>query len=66
MRKGIVKWVFMLGVVAGGAAGTLMPASSEASGICPDICMNEDCSCFRQCGLAGARQCLCSDITICQ
>ncbi|NOK17135.1 hypothetical protein [Corallococcus carmarthensis] len=66
MRKAMAKWMFVLGVVAGGAVGTLVPTSSEAGGICPDICMNEDCSCFRQCGPAGGGQCVCSDFTVCQ
>lgn len=66
MRKGIAKFVFMMSVVAGGAVGALLPASSEAVGICSNICMDEECSCFRQCGLGARGQCVCSDVTICQ
>ncbi|MBZ4334992.1 hypothetical protein NR800_04705 [Corallococcus interemptor] len=66
MRKGIAKFVFMLGVVAGGAVGALMPTNSEAIGLCSNLCMNEDCSCFRQCAGVGGGQCVCSPETICQ
>lgn len=67
MRKGFQKWIFVVGVVVGGALGMLRPAEAEAGELlCQNICTNEDCSCFFQCGPHGSGgQCLCSDFMVC-
>ncbi|MCP3166311.1 hypothetical protein [Myxococcus qinghaiensis] len=65
MRKGFQKWVFVVGVVVGGALGVLQPAQAEAGALlCQNLCTNEDCSCFFQCGMMGG-QCVCADAMVC-
>ncbi len=65
MRKGFQKWVFVVGVVVGGALGVLQPAQAEAGlESCQNICTNEDCSCFFQCRPLGG-QCVCNDFMEC-
>ncbi|TQF08876.1 hypothetical protein FJV41_47550 [Myxococcus llanfairpwllgwyngyllgogerychwyrndrobwllllantysiliogogogochensis] len=65
MRKGFQKWVFVVGVVAGGALGVLHPAQAEAGAeACQNQCDDEGCSCFYRCFQLGPH-CICEEFPTC-
>lgn len=65
MRKGIQKWVFVVGVVFGGVLGTVRPTEAEASADwCQNQCADESCTCYYQCVQVGPH-CLCEQFPVC-
>ncbi|ATB48349.1 hypothetical protein MYMAC_003975 [Corallococcus macrosporus DSM 14697] len=65
MRKGIQKWVFVVGVVFGGMLGTVRPAEAQASiDRCPDQCADASCTCVYRCYSMGS-SCLCEQFPVC-
>ena len=63
MRKGIVKWVFVMGVVIGGAVGGFSQTRAEAADLCPGYCLDPDCSCVIHCwrNPSSPGGCMCED-----
>ena len=65
MRKGIQKWVFVVGIAVGGVLGTIRPSEAQASiDWCPDMCADASCSCVYRCFGSGSN-CICSDVAVC-
>ncbi|WP_257459286.1 hypothetical protein [Archangium lipolyticum] len=61
VRKGIVKVVFVLGVVVGGVVGGLSTREAEAASlICSNYCLDSECTCIIKCHRSGSA-CLCDD-----
>ena len=61
MSKGFVKWVFVLGVAAGGVLGGLSQTEAEAAPLsCPGYCLDAECTCVIKCFRAGG-SCICED-----
>ncbi len=65
MRKGIQKWVFVVGIAVGGVLGTIRPSEAQAgSARCPDICADSSCTCVYRCFGSGS-SCICTDVPVC-
>jgi len=60
VRKGIVKVVFVLGVVVGGVVGGFSTREAEAASTCPNYCLDSECTCVIKCYRSGSA-CLCED-----
>ncbi|RKH70785.1 hypothetical protein D7X96_10345 [Corallococcus interemptor] len=61
MHKRMMKLAFVLGVLAGGAAGFMPTTQAEAFPMCPSVCVDPDCTCQLRCWYERANGCVCED-----
>jgi hypothetical protein len=69
MRKRIQEWVFVVGVLVGGALGTVHPAQAQAEAQasgewCQNQCADEGCYCYYRCYSMGPH-CICEEFPTC-
>ncbi|PTL81298.1 hypothetical protein DAT35_24605 [Vitiosangium sp. GDMCC 1.1324] len=66
MRKRIVKLVFTLGVMTGGAVGAFSQSEAEAAPECPGYCVDAECTCVIRCwrNPSNPGSCMCEDFCV--